>query len=218
MINGFLLAKDEQEFLQRKGDANEWYVATNSVDALSKIKGVKAFAYVEKKEDLKGDKICLSSLNLDDDVLDACIEYVLSNKCEFMVRACENLTESGLLESKYHLSPIMILHKMGLLEGAIVVGANHIDRDDLDLMIQCNAKIVLLPSYSMGKGNGFAPISFTKGKIPLLFGTVDNSYNEEGSIKMEGYLARLSGNCEARKEDAVTEQEILKICKGLQND
>lgn len=214
MINGFLLAKDEQEFLLRKGDASEWYVATKNVEQLSKIKGVKVFSYVEKKEDLTGDKICLSSLNLDDEVLDACIEYVLSNKCEFMVRACENLTESGLLESKYHLSPIMILHKMGLLDNAIVVGANHIDRDDLDLMIQCNAKIVLLPSYSMGKGNGFAPISFTNKKIPLLFGTADNSYNAKGSIKTEGYLAMLSGNCEARKEGYITEQDIAQICKG----
>ena len=103
---------------------------------------------------------------------------------------------------------------MGLLDNAIVVGANHIDRDDLDLMIQSRAKIVLLPSYSMGSGNGFAPISFTKNKISILFGTADNSYNKDGSIRLEGYLARLIGNCESRKEDAITEQDLLEIYNG----
>lgn len=214
MINGFLIANDKNEFLKRKGDANCWYVATKNVDDFKTEKGVKAFSYVEKVEDLKGERICLSSLNLPDEVLDACIEYVLSNKCEFMVRACENLTESGFLESKYHLSPIMILHKIGLLDNAIVVGANHIDKDDLDLMIQCNAKIVLLPSYSMGKGNGFAPLSFVKNKIDLLFGTADNSYNEKGSIKLEGYLARLIGCCESRKENAIKEEDLVRVYNG----
>ncbi len=172
-------------------------------------KGVQVYSYVEKESDLKGDKIYLSSLLLPDSVLDACIEYVLEKKCKFMVRACEDLYTSGVVESRYKLSPIMLLHKMGLLENATVVGANYIDRDDIDLMAQCNASVVFLPSYSLGKGYGVPPVGFVKDKIPISFGSADNSYNASGDMRREAYLTRLLCNEQARKENAIDEQTLF---------
>lgn len=173
------------------------------------LKGVEVYSYVESKKDLVGDKICLSSLLLPDPVLDACIEYVLEKKCKFMVRACEDLYSSGVIESRYKLSPIMLLHKMGLLDNATVVGANCIDRDDIDLMQQCGASVVFLPSYSLGKGYGIPPVEFVKNKLPIAFGTADNSFNKNGDMRKEAYLTRLLCNEQARKENAIDEKELL---------
>ena len=172
-------------------------------------KGVEVYSYVEKQSDLVGDKICLSSLLLPDPVLDVCIEYVLDKKCKFMVRACEDLYTSGLIESKYKLSPIMLLHKMGLLDNAIVVGANCIDKDDIDLMAQSNASVVFLPSYSLGKGYGIPPVGFVNGKLSISFGSADNSYNASGDMRKEAYITRLLCNEQARKENAIDEDTLF---------
>ena len=189
---------------------DEINVITRRLDLFENVKdGVEVYTYVEKKSDLVGDRICLSSLLLPDDVLDACIEYVLEKKCKFMVRACEDLYTSGLIESKYKLSPIMLLHKMGLLENATVVGTNCIDRDDIDLMAQSNASVVFLPSYSLGKGYAVPPVGFVKDKLPISFGSGDNSYNASGDMRKEAYITRLLCNEQARKENAIDEKTLL---------
>lgn len=195
-------------------------VVTTKIENFSlSDKGVEVYSYVESKSDLKGDKICLSSLLLPDSVLDACIEYVLEKKCKFMVRACEDLYTSGLVESRYKLSPIMLLHKWGLLENATVVGANCIDRDDIDVMAQSNASVVFLPSYSLGKGYAIPPVNFVCGKLPIAFGSADNSYNKHGDMRKEAYLTRLLCNEQARKENAIDEKTLLSYFgKGDIND
>lgn len=185
-------------------------VVTKNINAFDGAKkGVEVYSYVESEKDLAGDKICLSSLLLPDPVLDACIEYVLEKKCKFMVRACEDLYTCGLIESRYKLSPIMLLHRMGLLDNATVVGANFIDRDDIDLMVQSNASLVFLPSYSLGKGYGVPPVGFVSGKLPISFGSADNSFNANGDMRKEAYLTRLLCNESARKEDAIDERVLL---------
>lgn len=180
---------------------------------------IDAYFCIDEKGDIDTDKVCLSSLLLSDRILDKTIDYVLTNKCKFMVRACENLYESGLIESKYKLSPIMLLHRMGLLDNATIIGANHIDRDDIDLMAQCNASVVFLPSYSMGKGNGIAPITFAMGKLPIALGTADNSYNGQASMLFESKLALLCANAEMRKENAIDTKKLLSfVGKGNENE
>ncbi len=189
---------------------DEINVITSHPENFANVKnGVEIYSYVEKESDLTGDKICLSSLLLPDSVLDACIEYVLDKKCKFMVRACEDLYTSGLIESKYKLSPIMLLHKMGLLDNATVVGANCIDRDDIDLMAQSNAGVIFLPSYSLGKGYGIPPVGFVNGKLPIAFGSSDNSYNKGGDMRKEAYITRLLCNEQARKERAIDEETLF---------
>jgi cytosine/adenosine deaminase-related metal-dependent hydrolase len=185
---------------------------TTDINKFRNVKdGVEVYSLVTKKEHLVGDKICLSSLNLPDSVLDACIEYVLSKKCKFMVRACEDLYESGLIESRYKLSPIMLLHKMGLLENATVVGANHIDKDDVDLMAQEGASVVFLPTHSLGKGYGVPPINFVINKLPIAFGSGEGVYNKNGDMRREANLVRLLCNEQARKENAISEEKLLSL-------
>ncbi len=185
---------------------------TRNIDNFKQVrKGVEVYSYVESESDLVGDKICLSSLLLPDRVLDACIEYVLDKKCKFMVCACEDLYTSGLIESRYKLSPIMLLHRMGLLDNATVVGANCIDKEDIDIMAQCNANVVFLPSYSLGKGFGAPPIVFVNGKLPISFGSADNSYNANGDMRKEAYITRLLCNEQSRKENAINEETLLSF-------
>ena len=187
-------------------------VCTPTPDFYEGQKKIEAFFAVDEKGEIKTDKICLTSLLLEDKILDAVIDYVYTNKCKFMVRACENLYESGVIEAKYHLSPIMLLHKMGLLENATIVGANHIDKDDIDLLAQCNAKIVFLPSYSMGMGNGTPPISFALDKIDIGLGTANNAFNTSADILFEARLAYLTASSEMRKNNAISAHRLLNLC------
>ncbi len=194
-------------------DGRKINVVTQNPALFEGIEGVTAYRYVTSKQDVVGD-ICLSSLLLDDDVLDACIEHVYTTKCRLMARACEDLYETGVIESKYRLSPIMLLHKMGLLENATVVGCNHIDRDDLDLMIQSNAEIVFLPSYAMGKGYGIPPISFAMDKLPVRLGTADGTFNPTRSVEKEAWLSNLIASAELHRENAISQELLARIAGG----
>lgn len=187
-------------------------VITNNLREFSSVgSGVEVYSLVKEKKDLVGNNICLSSLLLPNDVLDATIDYVLTNKCKFMAIACQDLYTTGLIESKYNLSPIMLLHKIGLLDNAMIVGANYIDKDDIDLMKQCNASVVFLPTSSLGKGYGIPPVNFVLGKLPIAFGTGDNAYNSTCDMRKEANLVRLLCNEQARKENAIDEQTLFNM-------
>ena len=183
-------------------------------DATGKIAYIgEDVAWVESVEDIKGDAICISSLTLPDEVIDACIEYVLENKPKLYVVACVSLGDVGIIEARFHLSPIMLLHKLGLLDqNCTIVGANYLDNDDVDLMAQCGASVVLCPSYSLGGGYGFPNV------VPLLkklnevtLGTFDNQFNASGSVMDEARLLYLGTACSMRSENALTLEDVIVI-------
>jgi cytosine/adenosine deaminase-related metal-dependent hydrolase len=105
----------------------------------------------------------------------------------------------------------MLLHRMGLLENATVVGANYIDKDDIDIMAQCNASVVFLPTQSLGKGYGIPPVNFVLDKLPIAFGSGEGVYNEKGDMRREANLVRLLCNEQARKENAISEEKLLSL-------
>ena len=159
-----------------------------------------------------GGSVYLESLTLPDETVDECIEYVLTVHPRLFVGACENLTEVGLIEARFHLSPVMLLHKLGLLdENCTVVGANYLDNDDIALMAQCGAKAVLCPSYACGKGFGFPAVRPMLGKIEVGLGTMDNSFNKCGSVIDEARLLLLGTNCTMRSDEALKISELSRL-------
>jgi len=159
-----------------------------------------------------GGAIYLENLTLPDEIIDECIEFVMTRHPRLFVGASENLSEVGLIEARFHLSPVMLLHKLGLLdENCTVVGANFLDNDDISLIKQCGARVTLCPTYACGMGFGFPNVRPMLGKIEVGLGTMDNSFNKSGSVVDEARLLLLGTNCSMRSAEALSITEIGEI-------
>ena len=140
-------------------------------------------------------RIYLSSLRLGDKILDAVIEQVLGNHAELMVDTARVLDEVGRFDVKYGCSPIFYLHRLGLLKNASVAGGIYLDKDDVDLMVQENAKLILTPSFDAGYGHGIPPIRMYLDRgLDIALGTMDNLFNKSGSVRYEAEVLRFLVN------------------------
>lgn len=148
---------------------------------------------------------------LDDSFEDAC-DYVLSGRKKMIVRAAFDLNEAGLIEARYKLSPVMLLHKMGVMEHVTVVGGVCLDNDDLDLMAQEGVPLVVTPTASAGYGLGFAPVcAALKRGIRVGVGTFDGKYNSRADLSEEIKFLLLTCNAEMRGENSLSDEDLNKI-------
>lgn len=148
----------------------------------------------------------------DETVFDEVCDAVLTDGSDVYVRAAYDLYESGVIESKYKLSPIMLLHKMGILSSCTIVGGVCLDNDDLDLMAQEGVALVITPTASAGYGHGYPPIcAAVKRGIRVGVGTFDGKYNKTHDIRAELEFLRLTANAEMRREDVLSEDAVRKI-------
>ncbi|MCH5351742.1 MAG: hypothetical protein J1F39_07230 [Clostridiales bacterium] len=148
---------------------------------------------------------------LDESFEDAC-DYVLTSGKRMIVRAAYDLNEAGLIEARYKLSPIMLLHRLGVLERCTVVGGVCLDNDDLDLMAQEGVPLVVTPTASAGYGYGFAPVCAAKKRgIRVGIGTFDGRYNESSDLNAEAKFLLLASNAEMRTENSLSELDIQSI-------
>lgn len=148
----------------------------------------------------------------DEEELERACDYIVSTKAKAMVRAAYELTEAGIIEARYKLSPIMLLHKLGVSEYCTVVGGVCLDNDDLDLMAQEGMPLVVTPTASAGYGHGFAPVcaAIARG-IRVGLGTFDGKYNKSASVMREAEFLSLAANAEMRRENAIDKAQIKKI-------
>lgn len=139
--------------------------------------------------DLQYNNLYLPSLLLADEVVNAVAERAASG-ANVIVTASSNLYEVGKIESRFHLSPIMLLHKIGVLDLLTLADLSCADNDDLDLIAQHNVKTIILPTYSAGTGNGFAPvIAMLNRGIKINIGT-GSGFNPTHSLELEAkYLS-----------------------------
>ncbi|MDR2202582.1 MAG: hypothetical protein LBP26_07525 [Clostridiales bacterium] len=157
--------------------------------------------------------IFLPSLEFSDKTVDACIEHVLGKRVRFMVRAACTLEEVGRFDAKLSLSPVMLLRRLGLLQNAIVVGGVYLDNDDVDLMVQEGASLVLTPTFNAGRGDGAANVSsYLKRGLKIALGTADNSFNKSGSIAYEADVLQLLTNAAMNDPAALTPAQKLALC------
>ncbi|MCH5165069.1 MAG: hypothetical protein J1G01_01545 [Clostridiales bacterium] len=149
---------------------------------------------------------------LDEDVLGSACDYIVTTGARAVVRTAFDLEESGIIEAKYKLSPIMLLHKLGVLGNCTIAGGVCLDNDDLDLMAQENVPLILLPTADAGYGHGFAPVcAAVRRGIRIGIGTLDGKYNKKANLDYELEFLRLTANAEMSVENALSNEQLKKI-------
>ena len=58
----------------------------------------------------------------DETVFEEFCDYVASTGNKAIVRAAYDIEEAGIIEARYKLSPIMLLHRLGVLNSCTIVG------------------------------------------------------------------------------------------------
>lgn len=189
------------------GHCDEIYT-TCSVDPEYAGKAVTFSVY--EKHITRGN-IYIDSL-LDDEILENACDYLVSSRARAIVRAEYNLEETGIIEAKYKLSPVMLLHRLGVLEYCTIASGVCLDNDDLDLMAQEDVGLILLPTADAGYGNGFAPVcAAVRRGIRVGIGTYDGKYNPSADIKREAEFLRLAANAKMSRENALSDAELRAI-------
>ena len=177
--------------------------------------GVDYFQIVD--EDFNGKlqgNVYLASVLLDDRTIDNVIDHALSNKVKVIISACRTLAEVGTCDKRYGVTPIGLAHKFGLLDNAYVSGCVYVDKDDIDLINQSKAKIILTPSTSMGLGEGIPParMMMMLGATVHL-GTGLENYNPDGDLEFEKRLLNLAVSGALCSKDAISETDAKKMLK-----
>lgn len=156
--------------------------------------------------------VYLSSVLLDPHIVDAVIDHVLSEKCDLIVNACSTLEEVGVCDKRYGCTPVGLAHKFGLLDGAYIAGGTYLDKDDIDLIIQSGAKVILTPSTTMGEGQGIPPLRMllTLGATVYL-GTGSAEYNPTADLLFEKNLISLAVSGAHCTRHAVSEADLRQM-------
>jgi cytosine/adenosine deaminase-related metal-dependent hydrolase len=214
--NAFIFT-DDVSVIERGKNCNvaTFTVATNYPERFN-LEGVTAYKIVKTEGDVVGDFLFLPSLT-DEKTVDAVIDKVLGDDAKLIVSACYSLDEIGLIDVKYHLSPVQLLHKLGLLEKCTVVGGVYLDRDDVDLMSQCGTPLVLCPTSSMGYGHGIPHFCAYENKLNVKLGSGDNRFNCNGDMIAEARALVLGVNSEMRGQVLSAEKAIALIGGNAHN-
>ena len=134
----------------------------------------------------------------------------LTTKNEVIINACTSLEEVGTCDKNYGMSPIFYAEKLGILEDSYISGCVHIGKDEIDLIKQSNAKIIITPSTSMGKGEGIPPLRMMLSLgVSVMLGTGVETYNSAGSIEFESKLISLAVSGLLRTENAIDEKQFI---------
>lgn len=161
-------------------------------------------------------RLYLDGLELPDDVIDRVIERVALG-ARLYVRAASDLEEVGRLDVRCGLSPIMLLHKLGMLDNALLTGGIYLDNDDVDLMVQCNAKLVLLPSTDIGGGKGIPnTVSYLARGLTVGIGTGNGNYTAD--VRDELTLLTLITNAQMCSPRALSDEQAEAILRFTRAD
>ncbi|MBR2988517.1 MAG: hypothetical protein IKC64_02195 [Clostridia bacterium] len=211
MKNSFILTTDICLIKSgREVGVTEFTVATDAVEIFENEVGVTAYKTVKNTGDSQGyTHLFLPTLEIDQ-ILDEVIDATY-NGAKLIVSANYSLDEIGAVYNRYKLSPVQVLHKFGLLDKCVVVGGVHLDRDDIDLMAQSGAKLVLCPTASAGYGYGSAHYVSYRKKLDISLGSGDNRFNRSGNMLTEAQTLYLFATCDMRDKNALTEKECLNL-------
>lgn len=208
-INSFVLTDDPEAIERgRKCGVTEFTVATRFPRAFENLAGVTVYKTVDKPSDCDYPRLFLPELT-DDAITDAVAEAVLSGKSSAIIAAGYSLDESGAVDVRFHLSPVQLVHKLGLLDGGTIVGGVYLDRDDVDLMAQCGARLILCPTSSMGHGFGIPHFPAYIKKLDVRLGSGDNRFNRDGDMPSEARALLLGCNAEMRDEKSVDVRRLF---------
>lgn len=209
--NAFMLSDDVSAVRKcAENGVSSITVATHTPSLFDGEESVTVYNLVEKPSDIMGKRLCLTSLS-DDKTVDAVTERVLGNGAELAVFASYSLDEIGAIEARFHLTPVQLLHKLGLLEKATIVGGVYLERDDVELMRTSKARLVLCPTCSLGYGYGIPQLRALIGRIEIAVGSGDNAFNKSGNMIEELKALYLSVCADMRTREAVSYNELFSL-------
>ena len=190
MFNALTFDKDIPKRAGSKNCSRVFYAGdTDIADAR-----VTSFRVVD--ENFRGEpqgNLYLASVLLPDALLDNVIDHVLTTRCRLIINACATLDEVGTCDKRYGATPIGLAHKYGLLDGAYVAGGVYLDKDDIELIVQSGAAVILTPSTSMGEGCGIPPLRMLASLgASVRLGTGLPAYNPDADLLFEQRLLALS--------------------------
>ncbi len=167
------------------------------------------------RDDLNIDfeRLYLADMSADETVTERIADRVFEGKSRVMISVSRTLEEVGTFDKKYGLSPVMYLHKLGLLEHAdALVGGVWLDKDDMDIMAQCGCPLIITPSYDMGTGNGIPEVATCLRRgLTLGVGTEDCFFNPSCDMNFEAKLIALTASAIMRESGAVAKRDIKKM-------
>ena len=105
--------------------------------------------------------------------------------------ASETLTEVGIIDNKYNMTPIALLESYGFLDTpTILAHCVHCDKDDIEIMSNYDVTVATNPSSNLILGSGIAPLySYVKNNINVSIGTDGAASNNNLNMFKEMYLA-----------------------------
>lgn len=174
---------------------------------------IGAVCYVPVGQAISGARHVYVDDLFDDAQLDRAIE-LKADGAELLISCCRTLYEVGLCDKRHSVTPIGWAHKLGLLENAKIGGAVCLDKDDIDLIIQSSAEVILTPSSSMGRGEGIPPVRMLLSLgAAVRLGSGEQEYNPDGDMTFEARLLSLAASGELRTKDALTLSAATDLCK-----
>lgn len=223
MKNGLIFATDiinNTALLTQFSGAN---IVCSNENALAQIENILCgysgedfilFQYVDDETEIFfADNLYISTIELSDDKIDSIIEHYYNRKGEFLIDCARDLQQVGEFDAKMQKSPIMYLHSLGILDNSGIVGGIYLDKDDVDLMTQSNAHLVLTPSHDASVGNGIPPLKLYKSReLKMHVGTICNELNPSKSLKYECEVLTLLVNG-SMCEKIFTVEEIAAFMK-----
>ena len=159
----------------------------------------------------EGDGCLLTNLSDDALVDDAIVRF--SCGAPLIVSACNTLDEVGTFDKKFGMTPVGYAHRCGLLgKNSFIAGGVYLDRDDIDLIVQSGAGVILTPSDSMGSGCGIPPLRMlhTLGAAVRL-GTGSGKYNPTADLAFETRLICLAASGMLCTRDPVPDDFIASL-------
>lgn len=201
----------DRDILSRKGADACGMIYYAGSDRIADAR-VKNFIRAGSEDFVTGDGIYLPSLFASDDETDAAIDGIFSG-AEIILSACATLDEVGTCDKKYSMTPIGLAHKYGLLcDQTYIAGGVYLDKDDIDLIIQSGAKVILTPSDSMGNGCGIPPLRMLAGLgATVRLGTGTGKYNREADLAFESHLIYLAASGMLCTPSPVTDEFMKKL-------
>ena len=137
----------------------------------------------------------------------------LSNKLIKSTHASETLTEVGITDNKYQMTPIALLESYGFFHSpAVLAHCVHCDRDDIEIMSKYEITVATNPSSNLILGSGIAPLySYVKHNINVSIGTDGAASNNNLNMFKEMYLADNLQAGVLNQARAITTIDALKM-------
>lgn len=141
------------------------------------------------------------------------VEAVSMLNLPVVIPLFENLQRTGEISAMFDTSPAKLIEELGFLDrDCTIVGGMYADKDDLEILGNYNAKMVLCPRAFARRGGTFANLLLMKKQgLDLQMGTLDNA---EIDFTKEIEFLHLTTLALLENESAIDKKEIEKIATG----